>query len=118
AVAVGRALLTVARGRARAARGTRRRGQRARAAGDCARKPTSRGGGCRDDLCRRGWSRRVADDREPVGGFVVVGGETQGLAKEDRGGFVLVAARGELAEQAIRDAALRFEPDDVAQIRL
>ena len=44
--------------------------------------------------------------------------EADGLAKKDRGGFVLVAARGELAEHAIRGAALRIETDDVAQIGL
>ena len=55
---------------------------------------------------------------QPVVGLAIVGIEAKRLAKEDRGGLVLVAPRGELAEQAIRHAALRIEADDVAQVGL
>jgi hypothetical protein len=69
-------------------------------------------------LCCRGWSRRRLDDLEPITGLVVVGIEAESLAKEDGGGFVLVASCGELAQEAICDRALRIESDDVAEIGL
>ncbi len=82
------------------------------------RKTTSRGSGCREFLCYRGWSNRGIDDEKPVGGFLVIGIEAQRLAEEDRGGFVLVAPCGELAQQAIRHPALRPDADDVAEVGL
>src|SRR5256885_13708071 len=63
-------------------------------------------------------SERAVDDREPLGSFAIGRIESERLAEEDRGGLVLVAARGELAEQAERGPALRIEADDVAQVGL
>jgi hypothetical protein len=79
---------------------------------------TSRGSGCREFVCHRGWSSVGTDDLQPVTGFAIAGIEAQGLAEEDGGGLVLVAARGELAEQPVRGSALRIETDDVAEVGL
>ena len=67
---------------------------------------------------RRGLARGGIDDLQPVAGLAIRRIEAHGLAEEDAGRLVLVAARGQLAEQAIRDAALRIEPDDVAEVGL
>ncbi|HUJ63285.1 MAG TPA: hypothetical protein VLX92_32525 [Kofleriaceae bacterium] len=69
-------------------------------------------------MCCRGWSKRCVDDGEPVSCFAIAGVEAQGLAKEDGGRLMLVASRRELAEQAIGEAALRIESDDIAQVGL
>src|SRR4051795_5719966 len=79
---------------------------------------TNRGSGCWEVFCHRGWSNGCLHDRGPVGGFTIAGVEAQGLAKEDRCGLVLVAARGELSEQSVRETALRVETDDVAEVGL
>lgn len=68
-------------------------------------------------MCYRGWSNRI-DDLEPVTRFLIVGVEAKRLAKEGGGGVMLVAACRELAEQAKCQAAVRVEPDDVAEIAL
>lgn len=82
------------------------------------RKTTSRGSGCREFVCYRGWSNRGLDDREPITGFTVCRIEAQGLAEKNRSGLVLIAPCRELAEQPVSDAALRIEPDDVAKVGL
>lgn len=49
---------------------------------------------------------------------MIAGIEAERLAKEDRRRLVLVAARGQLAEQPVRQPALGLESDDVAEIGL
>jgi hypothetical protein len=78
---------------------------------------TSRGSMCRE-FCSRGWSNRDIDDQQPVQGFAIVGMEAERLAKEDGGRLVLVTPRGELAEQAICEAALWIEANDIAEVGL
>ena len=78
---------------------------------------TSCGSLCRE-FCSRGWSNRGIDDHQPVVGLAIVGIEAERLAEEDGGRIVLIAPRGELAEQPKREAASWIQANDIAEIGL